>query len=169
MNTLLQQTLDGVRVLAQQLRPSTLDDLGLLSSFRWLVEDSRERLHLTVDLVIRGLVETHEKHILPSAYEIALFRIAQESLTNIARHARAHHVSLSLQKQQNIVTLLIADDGDGYDITRQKAGLGIFGMRERAELLGGELTIRSEQGKGTTVRACLPLPSEDTEASLHAR
>ena len=168
MNTLLQQTLDGVRVLAQQLRPGTLDDLGLASSFRWLVEDSRERLHLLVSLDMSGLAETHEKHTLPSAYEIALFRIAQESLTNIARHAHAQHVSLSLHCHQHDVTLLIADDGDGYDTTQQKGGLGIFGMRERAELLGGDLTISSEQGKGTTVDVYLPLPSENTEAPFHA-
>ncbi len=167
MNTLIQQTLEGVRVLAQQLRPSTLDDLGLASSFRWLVEDSRERLHLRVDLDMSGLAETQEKHTLPSAYEIALFRIAQESLTNIARHAHAQHVSLSLHCHQHNVTLLIIDDGDGYDTTVQKRGLGIFGMHERAELLGGDLTIRSEQGRGTTVEVYLPLPVENMGGTLH--
>lgn len=165
MNTLLQQTLEGVRVLAQQLRPSTLDDLGLAASLRWLVEDCRERLHLTVDLDINGL--THGKQGLPSAYEVALFRIAQESLTNIARHAHAQHVLLSLDCHPHDIILSIVDDGNGYDIAQQKEGLGIFGMRERAELLRGRLTIRSEVGTGTDVKVRLPLPVENPEESVH--
>jgi len=160
LNTLTQQTLEGVRVLAQQLRPSTLDDLGLAAAFRWLAEDSRQRLHLTIKLDIQGVQEIREKKSLPSAYEIALFRIAQESLTNVARHAHAQHVSLTLQRRTYDITLCIVDDGDGYDTAQQKSGLGVFGMSERAELLGGELTIQSQQGNGTMVKAFLPLPIE---------
>ena len=169
MNTLLQQTLEGVRVMAQQLRPSTLDDLGLASSFRWLVEDCRERLHLPVDLTIDGLTENREKNVLPTAYEVVLFRIAQESLTNIARHAQAQHVSILLRCNPHTITLLITDDGKGYDTTRQKMGLGVFGMRERAKSLGGKLTIHSEHGKGTTVEVHLPLLAKNLEEFLHAR
>ena len=163
VNTLTQQTLEGIRVLAQQLRPSVLDDLGLAAAFRWLAEESRQRLHLTVDLTIQGLEGTHDIKYLPSAYEIALFRIAQESLTNIARHAHAQRVSLSLIQQSQTIVVCIADDGDGYDTEQTKTGLGIFGMHERATFLGGKLTITSQIGQGTTVEATLPLCRENKE------
>ncbi len=163
VNTLTQQTLEGIRVLAQQLRPSVLDDLGLAAAFRWLAEDSRQRLHLTIDLTIDGVEGTHEKKRLPSAHEIALFRIAQESLTNIARHAHAQHVSLSLIQHRSSIVVCIRDNGDGYDTEQTKTGLGIFGMRERAALLGGTLTILSYKGEGTTVEAILPLCREHKE------
>lgn len=163
VNALTQQTLEGIRILAQQLRPSVLDDLGLAAAFRWLVEESRQRLHLMVDLTIDGVEGMHEKKHFPSAYERALFRIAQESLTNIARHAHARDVSLSLIQHPQTIVICIADDGDGYDMEQTKTGIGIFGMHERAALLGGTLTITSRRGEGTTVEATLPLCSHDRE------
>lgn len=107
LNTLTQQTLEGIRVLAQQLRPSVLDDLGLAAAFRWLAEDSRQRLHLAIDLHIAGVEGTHEKKHRTAAHEIALFRIAQESLTNVARHAYAQHVALSLVQCSHDITVCI--------------------------------------------------------------
>ena len=163
LNTLTLQTLEGIRVLAQQLRPSVLDDLGLLAAFRWLAEDGRQRLHLAITLEIQGFEKVPEKKHLPSKHELALFRIAQESLTNVARHANAKHVSLSLVQQTHSIAVRVDDDGDGYDMEHTDAGLGVFGMRERATLLGGKLTTTSQKGKGTTVEAVLPLSSEKTE------
>lgn len=157
LTKLTQLTLDNIRVLAQQLRPSVLDDLGLLAAFRWLVEDSGQRLHLHVTLEIQGLAEA--VHSFPPAYETALFRIAQESLTNIARHAHAHHVSITLCYQPQSLHLTIHDDGQGYNSKEQQAGTGILGMRERATALGGTLTLSSQIQGGTTVQATLPLPS----------
>ena len=92
-----------------------------------------------------------------------MFRIAQESLTNIARHAHAQRVSLSLIQQSQTIVVCIADDGDGYDTEQTKTGLGIFGMHERATFLGGKLTITSQIGQGTTVEATLPLCRENKE------
>ncbi len=157
VNVLTQQTLEGIRVLAQQLRPSVLDDLGLVAAFRWLAEDSRQRLKLTVDLSIHDVEGTRKKNHLLPAHEIALFRIAQESLTNIARHAHARHVFLSLTQYPHAIVVCIRDDGNGYDIEQTKTGFGIFGMQERATLLRGKLTITSRRGEGTTVEATLPL------------
>ena len=153
---LTKQTLENVRVLAQQLRPSVLDDLGLLAAFRWLVEDSQQRLCLAVSLTI----EEQEPCLreLPAAYETALFRIAQESLTNIARHAHASSAAIALRVRQGKLHLTIRDDGCGYDPARGRAGTGIVGMRERATMLGGTLRLTSLSGKGTIVRATLPLP-----------
>ena len=167
LNTLTLQTLEGIRVLAQQLRPSVLDDLGLIAAFRWLAEDSRQRLHLVVTLSIEGFEEIIEKKHLPSTYELALFRIAQEGLTNIARHANTKHASLSLVQHAHTITVCVTDDGDGYDTEQTKAGLGLFGMRERATLLGGKLTTTSHKGEGTIVEAVLPFPHEKTEERVY--
>jgi two-component system sensor histidine kinase UhpB len=157
LTQLTQRTLENIRTLAQQLRPSVLDDLGLLAAFRWLVEDSQERLHLQVNLIIND----KENHLqkLPPSYETALFRIAQESLTNIARHAQTRHATIQLQVDQQHIILRISDDGCGYDPAQQHAGSGIIGMRERASLLKGNLTLRSCPGEGTTIEAIFPYPA----------
>ena len=155
LTKLTQITLENIRVLAQQLRPSVLDDLGLLAAFRWLVEDSGQRLHLDVTLEIQELDDILPS--LPEAYETALFRIAQESLTNIARHAHAEHVLMTLSYQQQTLYLTIHDNGQGYNREEQREGMGILGMRERATALGGTLAISSQIQCGTTVQAALPL------------
>jgi len=102
----------------------------------------------------------------PALYETVLFRIAQESLTNVARHAQAQHVSISLQQDQECIRLRIHDDGRGYtqrahsDPSKRHTGLGILGMHERATAVGGTLTITSHPGCGTTVEASLPRTEE---------
>jgi two-component system sensor histidine kinase UhpB len=155
LTTLTQMTLDNIRVLAQQLRPSVLDDLGLVPAFRWLVEDGGQRLHLHVSLEIQGIESILP--FLPKAYETAIFRIAQESLTNIARHANASHASIVLCYRQQHLYLTIRDDGHGYNQEELRAGTGILGMRERATTLRGTLTISSQIQRGTTVQAIFPL------------
>lgn len=153
LSRLTQITTESIRVIAQQLRPSVLDDLGLLPAFRWLAEDSRERLHLNVTLTTQGFKDLS---VLPTPYETTLFRIAQESLTNIARHAHAEHVTILLTKTHQDITLCIQDDGCGYEQETAPHGLGIIGMSERARLLGGTVTIHSQPGRGTTVQAIIP-------------
>jgi two-component system sensor histidine kinase UhpB len=160
LTQLTQHTLEDIRVLAQQLRPGVLDDLGLLAAFRWLVEDSRQRLHLEADLRVEGIEEM--KHLLPAAYETALFRIAQESLTNIARHAHTQKADITLKRDEQEVYLQIHDSGCGYSEVQHHSGSGLIGMRERATQLKGTLTIQSQAGQGTTVRARLPLPNQST-------
>jgi two-component system sensor histidine kinase UhpB len=170
LTQLTQRTLENIRVLAQQLRPSVLDDLGLLAAFRWLVEDSHQRLHLEISLSITGFEEMG--HPLPPAYETALFRIAQESLTNIARHAGTQRGKVSLKRDQQYIYLQISDDGCGYTLQKRPDGSGIIGMRERAALLKGVLTIHSQPGLGTTVDVQLPLPNRRTgqqEEKAYAR
>lgn len=158
LTKLTQSTLDTIRVLAQQLRPSVLDDLGLEAALRWLTEDSHQHFHLTVEFhVYVQKMASHLSH-LPAVYETTLFRIAQESLTNAARHAHAKHVSVTLNYNQYDITLSVTDDGCGFDPCQMKAGLGIRGMRERATLLEGTLTLQSSPEGGTTVRAVFPLP-----------
>jgi two-component system, NarL family, sensor histidine kinase UhpB len=168
LNRLTQKTLDNLRILAQQLRPSVLDDLGLHSALRWLAEDSRERLQLPVEVHLERIEETVRNQKRASHYETTLFRIAQESLTNAARYAHAEHAWLSLKRDLHSIRLQVRDDGCGFDPFQRHAGLGIAGMRERAALLEGEVTIVSQPGEGTTVEACLPLSTIHTESVVHA-
>ncbi|HEY7416293.1 MAG TPA: sensor histidine kinase [Ktedonobacteraceae bacterium] len=156
---LTQQTLENIRLLSQQLRPSVLDDLGMLAALRWLVEDGRQRLHLHVTLEVEGIKDFPE---LPSAYELAIFRIAQESLTNVARHAQTDHASVVLARHSSDIVLQVSDSGCGYNLTQHQKSLGIVGMRERARLLKGTLTIHTQPGGGTMVQAVLPPPEEHT-------
>lgn len=168
LNQLTQKTLDSIRILAQQLRPSVLDDLGLYSALRWLAEDSRERLQLAVEVQLEDIEETIRSQQLASLYETTLFRIAQESLTNAARYAHPQHIWLSLAQKEQSVCLQVSDDGVGFDPSKKFAGLGIAGMRERASLLEGTFTILSKQGQGTTVEVVLPLSTSSLEDSVHA-
>jgi two-component system, NarL family, sensor histidine kinase UhpB len=156
LTNLAQKTLESLRVLALQLRPSVLDDLGLFAAFRWLAEDGRQRLKLAVDLQMDDDGHPSLGRHAPDLYETVLFRIAQESLTNAARHSHAQCVSISLQQEQEAIRLRIHDDGCGYDTSKARTGLGILGMRERAAAVGGTLTITSDSGQGTTVEAILP-------------
>lgn len=167
LTQLTQRTLENIRVLAQQLRPSVLDDMGLQAAFRGLVEDGQQRFQFSIDLHMDGMSGDTQAHHLPDIYETTLFRIAQESLTNIARHAHAKHVAITLTQKPCVICLRIHDDGKGYDVQQQQHGLGIFGMRERAMLLGGTLSISSQLGHGTLVEAQLPLP-QDARKTIHA-
>ena len=156
LTNLTQLTLENIRSLAQQLRPGVLDDLGLHAAFRWLAEDSRERLKLAVELSLEGIEDSPH----PALYETTLFRIAQECLTNVARHAQAQQVSISLRRDEQAIRLQVCDDGRGFDVLQQHSGLGIVGMRERAALLGGTVSISSRPGQGTIVEAVLPVAKE---------
>ncbi|HVB75739.1 MAG TPA: ATP-binding protein [Ktedonobacteraceae bacterium] len=154
---LTQKTLESIRTLALQLRPGVLDDLGLDAAFRWLGEDCAQRLHLPVELHIDGLEEALRAKHIPALYATTLFRIAQESLTNAARHGHAQRADISFSRDQHYLHLFVHDNGAGFDVPHSQAGLGITGMRERAELLGGQLLITSQPGKGTTIEARLPV------------
>jgi two-component system, NarL family, sensor histidine kinase UhpB len=152
----LEETLEEVHRMAQDLRPSVLDDLGLVPALRTLAKQpSGAKVSLRVD----GLRDR-----LPTAIETALYRIAQEALTNANKYARATYVNIDLRCVNSHVWLRVRDDGVGFDPNSipekeepGRAGLGIFGMRERATLLRGTLDIRSAPEAGTEVIAELPL------------
>ncbi|HEX6477642.1 MAG TPA: sensor histidine kinase [Ktedonobacteraceae bacterium] len=167
LTRLSQDTLENIRTLAQQLRPGVLDDLGLHAAFRWLAEDSRQRLQLPVELHLENVENILKESDCSALYETTLFRIAQESLTNVARHAHAQHISISLTHEQQHICLQISDDGCGFDSSQRHAGLGIAGMRERAALLDGNITVRTLPGQGTTVEVILPLPMIPAKEVVH--
>lgn len=150
-----------LRTFARDLRPATLDDLGVVASIRRLMVDLSTRTGIRWDLTVRG-----SPRRLARDTELGLFRIAQEAIRNVERHAAAQAIRLELTFGADTVSLRVADDGRGMaPVTcgRDLAAsgrLGILGMQERAALLGGELKIRSEPGVGTTVVATVPARSE---------
>jgi len=145
-------TLQDVRRLAVELRPATLDDFGLATAIERLAETIRERASLQLDLELQLGEER-----LPGEIETTLYRIVQEALTNIVKHAQATRVSVVLRRTGGTVIALIEDDGAGFDPVAQHGGLGLVGMRERAALAGGRLTIETAPGAGTTIVAEVPL------------
>ncbi|MGB9724070.1 MAG: ATP-binding protein [Chloroflexia bacterium] len=159
LKAIVADTLDGVRRLALELRPSILDDLGLVPALERYVQTCASRYHLTVDLQTVGLDGVR----LPPAVETALYRIIQEAMTNVVRHAQARQVSLLLEVRGGAVVAVVEDDGCGFDAERLMNGplsercLGLHGMRERAELVGGTLTVESSPGAGTSVFVEVPL------------
>jgi PAS domain S-box-containing protein len=149
---LLEQTALCIRDVMADLRPDVLDDYGLLATFRWYGEKFSHRTGLTV--AVQGDVL---KSRLPLTSEVALFRIVQEALTNIAKHAQASKVTVELEELENIVHLTIADDGRGFDLLSLRragdhTGWGLITMEERAAGAGGCLSIESALGKGTRIK-----------------
>lgn len=160
LRDLLDQATEEVRRIAQELRPSALDDLGLLPVLRKACVLFAKRASVQVNLKgVRRIAR------LPVAIETALYRILQETLRNVEQHARADHVTVCLRQLGHLVQLAVTDDGIGFDLNRYparkkgKGSLGLLGMRERTTSLGGALEVQSAPGQGTTIRAQIPLDS----------
>ena len=142
-------SLEEVRRMARRLRPEALDDLGLVSAINHLADRIARRSHIEVNRTLqRSLPE------LTADVELVIYRVAQESLTNVIRHAGAQRVELSLAATPAAVVLRVADDGDGID--GRPEGAGVKGMRERAVLAGAQLDIRPAEAGGTEVRLEVP-------------
>jgi signal transduction histidine kinase len=146
------RTLDDLHSLALQLRPSVLDDLGLAAALERYVAECRHHYALSIDLALRGLGER-----LPVEVETALYRIVQEGLTNVARHAQAATASVLVERRNGAVRAIIEDDGRGFDPAQVGDRLGLYGIRERAELLGGALVVESEPGRGASLFVEIPV------------
>jgi len=156
------QVVSELRQISRGLRPPALDDLGVTAALRKLVADFQTRTG--IDAAFRG--EGGARRVRPEV-ELGLFRVAQEALNNVARHAQAHKVSVRMLYTDHGVRLSVIDDGAGFSPGQAgEAALGILGMTERAGLLGGRLEVISAPGQGTTVRAEVPLASWDPVAGL---
>jgi signal transduction histidine kinase len=141
-----------VRRLAVELRPSALDDFGLVPAVERLADTFREQSGLQVDLESRLGEER-----LTTEVETTVYRVIQEALTNIVKHADAGRVSILLQRKNSSVVAVVEDDGSGFDPADARAdALGLAGMRERLSLAGGRLLVESTPGSGTTVVAEVP-------------
>jgi signal transduction histidine kinase len=156
MSNVIDKTIKSVRKIATELRPEILDELGLKDAIEWEIQtfQNRSGIKCVFDSNVGELDLDRER-------STALFRILQETVTNVARHSSASEVYIMLEQQNHGLMLQVTDNGKG--ITEQKSSgeksLGILGMRERALLIGGEFTINSEIGKGTTVTVKVPLTS----------
>lgn len=158
------KTLDAVHDLALELRPSALDDLGLVAALERHAREYARRHGCEVDFQATGI----EGVRLPPQTELAVYRIVQEALTNTAKYAEASAVSITLERRGSMIVAIAEDNGKGFDVkelleSRSTEGkLGLFGMQERAALIGGRLTVESEPGAGTTVYVEAPLELERT-------
>ena len=153
---LVVQALQDVRRLAVELRPTALDDFGLVPALERLVETFESRTG--IDTQLEATLSTRR---LPAESETVLYRVVQEALTNVIKHAGARHVSVVVASRNAGVTAVVEDDGRGFsrDEVRQDA-LGVVGMRERLALVGGTLEVESTAGAGTTIAAHVPLPQD---------
>jgi PAS domain S-box-containing protein len=149
MQVMLDGTVGSARRISADLRPLMLDDLGLVAACDWLASNFGERTGVNCELTMGG-----DDLDLPDPYATAVFRVLQESLTNIAKHAEATQVEATLDRDGDEVTLTVRDNGKGFDpgAPRKPNSFGLLGLRERAYLLGGEATIESMPGKGTTIQ-----------------
>ncbi len=143
------------------LRPQILDDMGLPAALKWYVQNYQQRRSLPTELVVEG-----SPYRLPAEYETVLFRITQEALTNIAKHANATRVTVVLSFAPTALSLAVQDNGSGFDAERalertgRNAGWGLLGMRERTSLIGGHMTINSSPGRGACIAITLPTSPE---------
>jgi signal transduction histidine kinase len=161
LRDLTSQAVRDVGRLARGLRPSTLDDLGLLPA----LQRYGEELGASHDLTVRITGDARARF--PVDVETTLYRIVQEALTNVARHARAQSADVIIRREQGVVQVIVRDDGAGFDVdSALEAGgvrraLGLMGMRERASLLGGSSVISSRPGAGTTITIELPVAATE--------
>ncbi len=148
----VQALTEQVRQLSMDLRPAVLDRFGLLPALQWQIDRYQQRTGIQVDLHHAGLDRRF-----PPALEIGAFRIVQEALTNVARHAHVDRAAVQLFADERALTVVVRDQGQGFDPAQAPMTSGLGGMRERVELLGGTLAIEATPGGGTAVTAELPL------------
>jgi two-component system sensor histidine kinase UhpB len=155
--SLSSQTLTAMRQLALDLRPTMLDDLGLIPTLRWYVQNFSNRLNISSNFEAMGFEEK-----LPPQIETAFYRIVQEALNNIAKHAEADRVEISVVRRDSKILASIQDNGKGFDLDKvlhpesPERGFGIIGMQERVSLLGGQINIQSRPGSGTLIHIGVP-------------
>ena len=153
MKALTGRTLDSIHRLILDLRPSVLDDLGLTSAIRWVAESRLEPLGIDLTFAVRG----QERRLKPEI-ETTLFRIGQEAISNIARHAEANSVSIALEFAESRIGLEVEDNGQGFNLSESPNGsFGVLGMKERAALLDGTFAIDSQPGNGTRLAVTIPV------------
>jgi signal transduction histidine kinase len=153
---LVEKSVDIVHRFARELRPTVLDDLGLIPALHSFMKSFAKRTGVRASLIAFAAVEQ-----LDTARRTVLFRVAQEALTNVGRHAQASRVEVSIQKLPNRICMKIKDDGKSFQVQRMlhakgNKHLGLLGMRERLEMIGGSLGVESAPGKGTTICAQIP-------------
>lgn len=150
-----EETIKTIRRIATELRPGILEKLGLIDSIKWYAEDFEKIFKIKV--IQKFQIENNSKRY-NEKIEIAIFRILQESLTNVARHSNASEVEINLLDENEFLILIVKDNGIGMDnsISSEGKGIGLTGIKERAKLVNGELEMKTENGKGTEIRVKIP-------------
>ena len=157
IRTLAENCVNEVRNMALLLRPSMLDDLGLVAALDWQAREVSKRTGMLVDTV-----EEHVSDNLPDKYKTCVYRIVQEALNNCSKHAYAKNVRVAVRQKHNHLQVSIEDDGKGFDARRVR-GLGLVGMNERVSQLGGVLKVESDPARGTRLHVDLPLPDASVQ------
>jgi signal transduction histidine kinase len=158
IKTLAENCVNEVRNMALLLRPSMLDDLGLVAALDWQAREVSKRTGMLVDTVDENVSEN-----LPEEYKTCVYRIVQEALNNCSKHAYAKNVRIIVRQEPNQLRVNIEDDGKGFDASRVR-GLGLVGMNERVSQLGGVLKVESNTARGTRLRVDLPLPNASDDS-----
>jgi PAS domain S-box-containing protein len=166
METLVDQTIETTRRVSAMLRPAILDDIGLAAAIRWQAREFQQRTDVACELDL-----PENGPAVAPATALTLFRIVQEALTNVARHAKAHHVRISLAVGAENTVLTIADDGRGVtaEELERPTSLGIVGIRERALAVGGKVTITGSAEQGTTLTVRAPTTNEQVAVTVESR
>ena len=148
---LLEDSIAVVRNIALLLRPPMLDDLGLLAALQWQAREVTRRSGIRVKIAAEGIPEN-----LPDSLNTCIYRVVQEALHNVVKHAPAHTVRVSVRSEQGHIYLSIQDDGRGFHAEEER-GRGLLGMEERVSHLGGSFALESEPGEGAILRVILPV------------
>jgi len=151
---LVENTVGVVRNMALLLRPSMLDDLGLIPALKWQARESSKRT--SMDVTVATELDSDD---LPDEYKTCIYRVVQEALHNCARHSHATTVRIRVEQKENCLMLVIQDDGQGFDVEQMK-GLGLLGIQERVTRLGGKSSVHSQPGGGTILSVELPFTPE---------
>jgi len=154
---LVENTVRTVRNMSLLLRPSMLDDLGLIPALKWQARETSKRTKMDV-----GVSAELDSDNLPDEYKTCIYRVVQEALHNCARHSEASSVRIRFAQRADRVTLMVQDDGRGFE-SRNVKGLGLLGINERVARLGGKCEIQSKPGMGTTIAVELPFTPDNTE------
>jgi signal transduction histidine kinase len=158
IKTVAERTVQTVRNMALLLRPSMLDDLGLVPAVEWYAREMSRRGQIEVEVRAENVPEE-----LPDALKLCVYRVVQEALNNAQRHAHAKNAVVELEQTGDAIRVRVSDDGGGFDPKRTR-GMGLLGMEERVKRLGGTIEVESRRGTGTTIRAALPLAAKAAQS-----
>lgn len=153
---MVEASLSQIRSLSHELRPTLLDDIGLVAAIRWFLNQLSRRMSIKIEFKVTG-----DETRLTSDIEIVIYRVVQEASTNITKHAQTSTASVTINFQKQKITIAIRDDGMGFDwdpsdVDLQNAGIGLIGMQERIKLVNGSFFVDSKRGKGTTIMFTIP-------------
>jgi signal transduction histidine kinase len=165
---MIQQAMDEVRRISTDLRPSILDDLGITATINWFCRNFAETYAVRVETDL-----TIEESAIPDALKTVVYRVLQEAMNNVAKHAHADHVRVSFRRIDRTVELMIDDNGHGFDVQQALSaraltrGLGLSNMQERVKISGGSFSLTSARKVGTVVQAAWPLDRARNPAVAH--